>query len=210
MAFERSSRGMIFTLFKIKFNISVPFAVVLSFLLITDQTGFMSASVLAVSVHEIGHLAAMYFTNALPESISFGFGGIEIISRSFTSFSKSLAVCISGPLANMVFFFIFYAVGKTADSYLVFCFAAVQLLVGAINLMPIRGLDGGDLLKYILSATVKCNPEFVLRWVSIIFSCAVLVLGVMVSVKNVSNPSLLLLGIYLIMLNIFRYDTQIC
>lgn len=197
---------MNFTFFKIRFSISVPFAVMLSFLLITDQTGFMSASVLAVAVHEIGHLVAMYFTKSLPESIRFGFGGIEIISRSFTTFSKSLAVCISGPIANIIFFFLFYLVGKCADSLTFLCFAAVQLLVGAINLMPIRGLDGGDLLKYALSATVKCNPEFALRWVSVIFSCVITVLGVIVSVKNVSNPSLLLLGIYLIMINVYRYS----
>jgi Zn-dependent protease len=83
--------------------------------------------------------------------------------------------------------------------------SAVQFLVGAMNLLPIDGLDGGDVLKNILLSTNIKNVGFVCSLVSIITACAVFVLGLAVAVKNVSNPSLLLLGIYLIIVNIYRY-----
>ena len=62
-------RGMIFKLFNIEFQISVPFAVMLAFLLVTDKTGMMSASVSAVALHELGHLIWMKRCRTAPKSV---------------------------------------------------------------------------------------------------------------------------------------------
>ena len=94
--------------------------------------------------------------------------------------------------------------GLYFDSFLLAAFGVVQFLVGAVNLLPIRGLDGGTVVRILLEKYCKRNVGLILKLVSIGVSIGVLVLGVAVAVKNTSNPSLLLLGIYLIILNISR------
>ena len=98
------------------------------------------------------------------------------------------------------FLFLYYIF----ESDLLVAFAVVQMLLGAINLLPINGLDGGLVLREILLRIPKCNVQLVSKYVSIAVSVGVFTAGLAVAVKNVSNPSLLLLGIYLIIVNILK------
>ena len=196
---------MSFRIFGVNFEFSVPFAVLLAFLLVTDSTGLMSASLLAVALHEIGHLFAMLITKCQPTKIKCGLSGILISGNSYCTQKQTLLISVSGPLMNLLLTAVFLGFGVVFDSYMLCVFSAVQFLVGAVNLLPIDGLDGGDILKNILFSISVKNAGFLCSLVSIITACAVFVLGLAVVVKNVSNPSLLLLGIYLIILNGFRY-----
>lgn len=196
---------MSFRVFGVNFELSVPFAVMLAFLLVTDSSGMMSSSLLAVAMHEIGHLVAMRLTKCLPTSIKCGLGGILISGNSYCTQKQTVLISLSGPLMNLVLTAVLLVLGTAFKSYMLCVLSAVQFLVGKMNLLPIDGLDGGDVLKNILLSTNIKNVGFVCSLVSIITACAVFVLGLAVAVKNVSNPSLLLLGIYLIILNGFRY-----
>lgn len=196
---------MSFRIFGVNFEFSVPFAVMLAFLLVTDSTGLMSASLFAVVMHELGHLVAMLFTKCLPTRIKCGLGGILISGNSYCTQKQTVLISLSGPLMNLLLTAVMLGLGLAFDSYILCVFAAVQFLVGTVNLLPIDGLDGGDILKNIFLSTNIKNVGFVCSLVSIVTACAVFVSGLAVAVKNVSNPSLLLLGIYLIILNGFRY-----
>ena len=197
---------MIFKVLGINIEISVPFAVIIAFLLVTDTTGLMSASLLAVSVHEAGHLVAMKLKDCAPASVKLGAGGILIIGSSFCTAGESIIIALAGPLANFLLTAVFMIIATISNSVLSFAFAAVQLLVGAVNLLPVRGLDGGTILRFLLIRLPKCNVELTLKLVSIFTAVAITVIGVAVAVKNVSNPSLLLLGLYLIIINSYKYD----
>ncbi len=185
--------------------ISVPFSVMLAFLLFMDTTGFMSASLLAVIMHESGHLVAMKLTRCLPKSISCTIGGVTIIGNAYTAVKDSVIISLSGPLVNIAMALILWIVGEATNNTLILAFSVVQLLVGAMNLLPVKGLDGGTVLRLLLKKQSKVNTELVCTVVSIVTACVVLVAGLAVVVKNVSNPSLLLLGIYLIIINITKY-----
>ena len=197
---------MSFKVFGIKFIISVPFAVMIAFLLLMDSTGLMSASLLAITMHEAGHVFAMKLVKCPPVEIKFGIGGISMIGYSFSSFSENMVVSLSGPLSNLLLFLILWCVGILSDCYEILVFAAVQLLVGTVNLLPVKGLDGGTVLKLMLYKFTKCNVDLVCNIISIVFACSMLVLGLAVAVKNVSNPSLLLLAIYIIIMNISKFN----
>ncbi len=197
---------MSFKIYGIKFSISVPFAVMLAFLLLMDTSGLMSASLLAVTVHEMGHLVAMKYAKCPPLEINLRIGGILMIGNGFSTFFENLLISLSGPLANLLLFLGLWSVGALTDSLVLLTFSAVQLIVGAVNLLPVKGLDGGTVLKLLLLKFTKSNVDFVCNIISILFSCVMLVLGLAVAVKNVSNPSLLLLAIYIIILNISKFN----
>ncbi len=196
---------MTFRLLDIEFFISVPFAVVLAFLLVTDKTGMMSASLFAVLLHEIGHLIVMKLNRIAPKSVKMSLGGVLIVGNAYCTAKESISVALAGPLVNIVFSVVFYFSGVYFDSLLLASFGVVQFLVGIINLLPIKGLDGGTVLRNLLERYYKGNVQLTVKLVSIGVSIGVLVLGIAVAVKNTSNPSLLLLGIYLIILNISRF-----
>ncbi len=48
------------------------------------------------------------------------------------------------------------------------------------------------------------SPEFVFSFISLFTAVGSVVAGAAVAVKNTSNPSLLLLGVYLVVLNIMK------
>lgn len=195
---------MIFKLFNIEFQISVPFAVMFAFLLVTDKTGLMSASLLAVVLHEMGHLVWMKKCRTAPKSVKMSLGGVLMIGSAFCTAKESISIALAGPIVNFLFTVVFYSLGVYFDNVLLAAFGVVQFLVGAINLLPVKGLDGGTVLTVLLEKYCKRNVVLIVKLVSFFVSVAILVLGIAVAVKNTSNPSLLLLGIYLIILNISR------
>lgn len=195
---------MSFSVLGVKFNVSVPFAVVVAFLLLMDNTSLMSASLFAVVVHEIGHLIVMKKQGVAPKSINFTAAGILICGNAFFSVKQGIVIALAGPISNIVFTVCFYISGVLFKSDLLIIFAAVQLLVGLINLLPIKGLDGGTVLINLFYRLNLKNADMILSLVSIITAVLVTVLGTAIMVRNVGNPSLMLLGIYLIILNILK------
>lgn len=195
---------MTFQLFGIDFKISVPFAVIILFLLITDKTGLMSASLVAAAVHEVGHIVLMKKLSCAPRKIELIGGGALITGTAFCTFGENIAITVAGPAANVLTALLMLLFGHIFSNNTLYVFAAVQFAVGAVNLLPIKGLDGGELLKALLSNIFKTNIEMRFKLISVTFAVAVTVIGTAVAVKNVSNPSLLLLGIYLIIINILK------
>lgn len=195
---------MSFTVLGIKINISVPFAVVISFLLVSDKTGLMSASLFAVFFHEIGHLTAMKLLNCIPKEIKLGFGGILIVGNSYCTIKENIIIAVSGPFSNLLFTLVFWLIGYNFDLYIFKAHAIVGFIVGVVNVLPIESLDGGTVLRFCLLKFNIIRHSMICTVVSIITACVITVLGIVVFQKNVSNPSLLLLGIYLIIINSYR------
>lgn len=195
---------MSFKVFGIDFNITVPFTIMLAFLLIIDKTGLMTASIFAVLTHEIGHLIAMRYFKCLPKMVSLRLGGIIICGSSYCTFGENAIISFSGPLLNFVSFSVFYPIGFfTRNNYLL-NFSVVQLVEGAMNMVPINGLDGGSLLHIFLEVLNIRHKNLVFNVISFSSSILIFIIGTAIAVRNVSNPSLLLLGIYLIILNIIK------
>ena len=71
-------------------------------------------------------------------------------------------------------------------------------------MLPVKGLDGGTLMLILLRSLKLRSPEFVFSFISLFTAVGSVVAGVAVAVKNTSNPSLLLLGVYLVVLNIMK------
>ncbi len=195
---------MRFRFFGVSVDVSVPFAVILAFLLITDKTGLMTVSLAAILFHELGHFIAMKIEGCAPLAVKFCSAGVMISGTRYCTIKENAVIAVSGPLANFIFTLLFYCLWLVSGAYLMLVFAAVQFIVGAVNLLPVKGLDGGTLFVCFLKIFPKVNVKLVFTVVSVLMACAMTVLGAAVAVKNVSNPSLLLLGIYLIILNIMK------
>ena len=195
---------MKFKAFGVSFDVSVPFSVIIAFLLITDKTGLMTVSLVAIILHDLGHSIALKIQGCAPLSVKFCSSGVLISGTRYCTIRENAIIAFSGPFSNFIFTLLFYCLWQVTDIYYLLCFAAVQFIVGFVNLFPVKGLDGGTLFVCFLKLFPKVNVNLVFGIVSFLTACAMTVLGAAVVVKNVSNPSLLLLGIYLIILNIMK------
>ncbi len=171
-------------------------ALIVSLMLVVDRMGVMLPALAACGLHELGHVIAILLTKGKIASVRLCPWGIQIVSPSLTEGRASLAVAVSGPAVNLI---LWAVLRKVAPS-----FAAIQLICGAFNLLPCNGLDGGDALHGILAAFL--SEESADR-VLFAVSCAVGVLcvacGIMLVWKT-RNPSLLVAGLYLVILQLIQ------
>ena len=103
---------MKFRLFKISFEISVPFAVMIAFLLIMDRTGLMTASLFAATLHELGHMAAMKISGCAPGSVKCCPAGILITGNAYKTAADSAFIAVSGPAANFAATILLLQIGR--------------------------------------------------------------------------------------------------
>lgn len=96
--------------------------------------------IIAVAVHELCHVCAVYFMGGRIEKISVGTSGICIDSAPLTD-GKRLFAIWSGPIGGLLPTFL----GSYFPRLAICCWA-----LSVYNLLPILPLDGGRALKILL------------------------------------------------------------
>ncbi len=135
---------------KIKFPIiTLVFFVLAAF----EPSGESLATVLAAVLHELGHISVMLMQGIGLRDITVTPYGLEINKkRDYKSFFEEISVSLSGPLVNLLTFFLF-----GGQSGFLLLLSEASLLLGILNLMPVLCLDGGAALNAALS--LFCLPD---------------------------------------------------
>lgn len=138
------------TLKKMRWQFSLAAAVYLTFWLYYDRSGGAMYSICAAAFHECGHLLALCLLRDTPERICFGIFGIRI-ERAPTvrlTYAQEQLVSAAGPAANLLLAAVLrpMCILRAPLRRAVY----VNLALAAFNLLPIRPLDGGELLHALL------------------------------------------------------------
>ena len=103
----------------------------------------------AMLLHELGHIAVILLFGNTVRSIRLGFADMEIHTVPMR-YGQELFTALAGPAVNLICFLLCRR--QFPD------FAAVSILLGIFNLMPLYPLDGGkvlyDLIAMLFSQTV--------------------------------------------------------
>lgn len=198
---------MKFKIFNIEISISVLFCILISFLLIIDTTGLMAVSLITVLIHEFGHLVCMKYYRCSPKALKLSFYGVFIVSPSvYSSVKEKVVVAASGPFANLLLLLILLIINLKTKSKFISWLIISNFAFFFINMFPINELDGGTICKSFLKKLLgneKGNKVF--QVISCLFIIIIFFLGVTVFLNGAKNPTLLLLGIYLFVINILKY-----
>lgn len=124
-----------------RWHFSVAAAVWIALWLCYDKNGDAMCSICAAVFHECGHLLTLCIFGDSPKLLRFGVFGMRIERQQTTrlSYRQELIASASGPAANGIL-----SVGLLAIH--LYRPALVSLLLGSFNLLPVRPLDGGEML----------------------------------------------------------------
>ena len=162
-----------------------------------------AALLLAILLHEIGHLLAMLLAKTAVKSINFTAFGVHIV-RSAVQFVPPLrlvVVYLAGPAVNLLLALLF--LGSSREGMAGY-FGAVNLLLGLLHLLPAGSLDGACALREALSFLL---PGRWVKPVAGLISLAVLLglVPVMGGLAGKISPTAMLLWVYLLVATFREY-----
>ncbi len=173
---------------------------ILSFILKSQSTFFICFGV--VLIHELFHLFAALFCSVRVKSIVIlPFGMTLRLGEDLCRYPKKEAlIAFFGPFSNVLMLMaahIFLKRGAATMNLLVF--TASNWAVLLLNLVPVPPLDGGRILKAFLTSRMGVFESGRLLYkISRVFVLVVCVLGLFTVVLSKGNPSLAVVGAFLI------------
>lgn len=134
-----------------------------------DDISICILTLLAVSLHEIGHIGAYIFLKrgkiTLPRA---AINGLKIHTGGGLSYFEELIITLFGPLVNILVFLLLLPF--SAISHYLYTFGIINLLCAISNLLPIRGYDGYGILNAYLSLKYSLPKSEALEFISIVFT----------------------------------------
>ncbi len=177
------------------FRLGVPFVCLLFAIALFDGVTHPFLLLAALLVHEGGHILAARLLGAPLLSFSSGVGGLSLtFDFSALSYPREMAILLSGSGMGLLTALL----ARLLRPDLVY-FSAVSVSLALLNLLPIRGLDGGEALHCLLRCF--CLPDRacrIMRAVSLL-AAASFWLGVLwIQLRVRPNLSLLCAALFLL------------
>ena len=151
----------------------------------------------------MGHIIATLLCKIPIKELSFKPFGIRMKLRKsmhLVSLKNKLIVLLSGSATNLVCFLLLCVLSQKLSDL-----ALVHLITAIFNLLPSGTLDGGRILHELLSQKLDARKtEIILDITSIIFSCALFILGFFILSYTGYNISLMVTSAYLFIMVIIR------
>lgn len=200
---------MKFRLFNIEFEITFLFTALIAFVIAMNSPFNVLTTIFSSLFHEMGHLIMMFCSNNIPQSVRFEITGMNIIRQPSMKISAKheIFIAMGGPVANGLVLLISCVLLCFLENEKILTVGCINLILMTFNLLPIKSLDGGMALYYLLSR--KFNPDFcgkILKILSIFFVLLIYVWGVYVFVSTNYNISLLIIAIFLTMTTLSKKD----
>lgn len=192
---------------KIKVNLKI-FIFIIIFL-ITGQLKIYGILMLFAFLHEMGHLLAGVALKFNPESIKIMPLGLvvsfnvsahnhnEKILKSNSFKIKKIVIALAGPITNIVIFIllIYWSFGLSIETRIICIYS--NILIAIFNLLPIYPLDGGRVVKGLLS--IYLNKLDSIKWSNIISNVTLYIITFIssIAIYYYKNIAILFIVIYL-------------
>lgn len=179
--------------------IYIHFTTILLFVLcyITRKLEILFISYSLVFLHELAHLSAALCIGLKPcRIVFFPFGvNLKLKNSIIGALSDEIILYISGPLLNAVLAILSLFFNKN-QYFNIFYYNNLGLFL--FNILPILPMDGGILMKKILSARVGYRKsESILKYTSVVLILFLILIQCYLLIKNKFNFSILLAVIFL-------------
>ena len=191
---------MRFRFFGTEIYISFLFSAVIAFMIATDRTGLVIPTIFSVLLHEVGHLIFMWIFECEPKSIKLVPASISITRGMSAKKYGDLLISLAGPMVNLIMFCSLYVNFLITKSAFSLDCALINLAFFIFNMLPVSGLDGGTVLKIILSKKFKdpLKAERIVRIITLAVGLLVGIIGITLIINGELNISVFIVAIYII------------
>lgn len=191
---------MRFRFFGTEIYISFLFSAVIAFMIATDRTGLVIPTLFSVLLHEVGHLIFMWIFECEPKSIKLVPASISITRGMSAKKYGDLLISLAGPMVNLIMFCSLYVNFLITKSAFSLDCALINLAFFIFNILPVSGLDGGTILKIILSKKFKdpLKAERIVRIITLAVGLLVGIIGITLIINGELNISVFIVAIYII------------
>lgn len=191
---------MRFRFFGTEIYISFLFSAVIAFMIATDRTGLVIPTLFSVLLHEVGHLIFMWIFECEPKSIKLVPASISITRGMSAKKYGDLLISLAGPMVNLIMFCSLYVNFLITKSAFSLDCALINLAFFTFNMLPVSGLDGGTVLKIILSKKLKdpLKAERIVRIITLAVGLLVSIIGITLIINGELNISVFIVAIYII------------
>ena len=156
-------------------------------------------------LHEIGHLMAGVLLNFKPEEIRLTPMGLQISFKTqpndINSKVKKAIIAIAGPITNffiVVFVMIIMNFSSSLQNlYIYQIIVYSNLLIGLFNLIPIYQMDGGRVLKEILSIIYGRKKAYKITYITSKTVLIIITAIASIAILYIQNIAILLIIVYL-------------
>jgi Zn-dependent protease len=191
---------MTFNIFGIKVEITFLFAALIAFILSLKSPSNLLITVISSLLHESGHLAVMIISDVKPKKVRFELTGINIIRSQEVCISNKNEIFISlgGPCANAIILLLCCIYLSFYNRNFISILACINFILMVFNLLPVKGLDGGNTLYYFLiqKFDISFSSKFV-QITSFFFICLIFIWGFYVLISTKYNVSIIIIAIFL-------------
>lgn len=191
---------MRFRFFGTEIYISFLFSAVIAFMIATDRTGLVIPTLFSVLLHEVGHLIFMWIFECEPKSIKLVPASISITRGMSAKKYGDLLISLAGPMVNLIMFCSLYVNFLITKSAFSLDCALINLAFFIFNILPVSGLDGGTILKIILSKKFKdpLKAERIVKIITLAVGLLVGIIGITLIINGELNISVFIVAIYII------------
>lgn len=150
----------------------------LAFLLLTVPANWLLAAVFAAGFHELCHILSLRLFRGRIRRVHVHWNGCVMEAEAMDAKSQFLSI-LAGPLGSLSLVLLGSATPKIA---------VCGLIQGLFNLIPLRNLDGGRLLREILCFLCPDKVEAILEGTEILLRLAVSCLILLITHFRLLNP----------------------
>lgn len=184
-----------------KFRLHPVLIPVFLFLIVTGNLSTYTLVLLSLLIHEAGHLIAARLTGMRVRSCTImPYGGELVIPNRHAARRRNrVYLALGGPAATMILLFVAFAFSFPGNDLVV----KIQLVLLALNLLPILPLDGGQALAAVLE---KKGAKYGARVAMLVHSMVTLsAIIVLLTFSLPETMPYLLLALFLLFQNIMAF-----
>jgi stage IV sporulation protein FB len=203
-------------IFDIDIHISEVLVLLLAVLLITGRSGNVTAVFFIFLVHEAAHVIAARLLNLKVNEIELlPFGGAVKIQSFFESRPiHEIVVAAAGPLSNVLLLLLYFGgiqVGWLSHGMPDSDFVNINLILAGFNLLPALPLDGGRILRALLSRQIGLERATrIASGMGILLAAGLTTAGLYGLYYRVIHYSLFILSGFLIYSAVKRKKCDLC
>lgn len=175
------------------------------FLLIIGYKGKLFLAFLIAFIHELVHYITArvlgysgYYIEFLPVGTV-----IKLKDLEEASAKEDLIISISGPIANLILGIIFYFITTKYQNDTFILLFQGNIALGVFNLIPALPLDGGRILRDIITGRTiyKKANKIIIMW-SIVIGILLMVYYIFLFLQNKGNITIAIISIFIIISSI--------